>query len=133
MARFTLGLSPYALWLAAADWAIHLSASPGKWQQLTEKAAQENIEFLIHLSRLPSNPDCPPCVEPLLQDYRFRNEEWQRLPFKLFYQAFLADRAVVAERPPGLAVCPLIMSRFGVHGEAASRCRFTGKFHSNQP
>ena len=89
MARFTLGLSPYALWLAAADWAIHLSASPGKWQQLTEKAAQENIEFLIHLSRLASNPDCPPCVEPLVQDYRFRNEEWQRLPFKLFYQAFL--------------------------------------------
>jgi hypothetical protein len=66
MARFTLGLSPYALWLAAADWAIHLSASPGKWQQLTEKAIQENVEFLMHLSRLASNPDCPPCVEPLI-------------------------------------------------------------------
>jgi polyhydroxyalkanoate synthase subunit PhaC len=89
MARFTLGLSPYALWLAAADWAIHLSASPGKWQQLTEKAIQENIEFLSHLSRVASNPDCPPCVEPLIQDYRFRNEEWQKLPFKLFYQSFL--------------------------------------------
>jgi polyhydroxyalkanoate synthase len=89
MGRFTLGLSPYALWLAAADWAIHLSASPGKWQELTEKALQENIRFLIHLSRIASDPDFPPCVEPLVQDQRFQNEDWQKLPFKLFYQAFL--------------------------------------------
>ena len=32
MGRLTFGLSPSALWLAYADWAIHLSGSPGKHQ-----------------------------------------------------------------------------------------------------
>jgi len=132
MARFTFGLSPYALWLAAADWAIHLSASPGKWQQLMEKAVQENMEFLIHLSRPASNPDWPPCVEPLVQDYRFRNEEWQRLPFKLFYQAFLLTERWWQSATTGIGGVSPRAGRV-VHGEAGPRCRFTGKFHSNQP
>src|SRR5258706_13370781 len=29
MGRFTHGLSPYALWLAYADWPVHLWGSPG--------------------------------------------------------------------------------------------------------
>ena len=33
VARFTLGLSPAALWLAYADWAIHFWASPGEGMQ----------------------------------------------------------------------------------------------------
>jgi polyhydroxyalkanoate synthase subunit PhaC len=89
MGRFTLGLSPAALWLAYSDWAIHLFGSPGKFQQLAEKGARNTIRFSIYLSSLASNPDCPSCIEPLPQDDRFQSEAWQQWPFKLIYQAFL--------------------------------------------
>ena len=87
--RLTLGLSPYALWLAYADWAIHLLASPGKYQQLAEKGLRENIRFLSYLSHLASEPAHRPCVDPLPQDHRFESTDWQKLPFNLIYQAFL--------------------------------------------
>jgi polyhydroxyalkanoate synthase len=89
MGRFTLGVSPASLWLAYADWAIHLCASPGKCQQLMQKSAQTAIRFQIYLSHLGSGKASPPCIEPLPQDSRFRNEAWQRLPFNLIYQTFL--------------------------------------------
>ena len=44
-ARLTLGVSPFALWLAYADWAIHLWAAPGKRQQLIEAWARKAINF----------------------------------------------------------------------------------------
>lgn len=92
MGRFTLGVAPAALWLAYADWAIHLWSSPGKCQQLVEKGGRETIRFLTFLSHLASDPACPRCIEPLPQDNRFRSGEWQQLPFKLIYQAFLLNQ-----------------------------------------
>ena len=89
VARFTIGLSPVALWLAYADWAIHLAASPGKCQHLVEKGVRKAIRLLTYSSRLSAEPDCPPCIEPLPQDHRFRDEAWRKPPFNLIYQAFL--------------------------------------------
>jgi polyhydroxyalkanoate synthase subunit PhaC len=63
--RVTMGLAPSALWLAYADWAIHLSGAPGKRQQLAEKAVPKAIRYATYLSRLGSHPDRPPCIEPL--------------------------------------------------------------------
>src|SRR5208337_3951362 len=91
MGRFTLGLSPYALWLAYADWAIHLAASPGKVQQLIEQGMRQNVRFLTYAGHLASDAGCPACVDPLPQDQRFEGEAWQQLPFKLIYQAFLLN------------------------------------------
>ena len=91
MGRFTLGLSPYALWLAYADWAIHLAASPGKVQQLIEQGMRQNVRFLTYAGHLASDAGCPPCIDPLPQDQRFEGEAWQQLPFKLIYQAFLLN------------------------------------------
>jgi polyhydroxyalkanoate synthase len=90
--RFTLGLSPAALWLAYADWAIHLWASPGKRQQLVEKSALQAIRFLTYLSHLATEPTSPPCIEPLPQDHRFLGMAWQQPPFNLIYQAFLLNQ-----------------------------------------
>jgi polyhydroxyalkanoate synthase subunit PhaC len=90
--RFTMGLSPAALWLAYADWAIHLWASPGRCQQLVEKSVRKGIRFLTYLSQAASDPASPPCIEPLPQDHRFRSEAWQRPPFNLIYQAFLLNQ-----------------------------------------
>lgn len=92
MARGTAGLSPAALWLAYADWAIHLTTSPGKRQQLVEKGVRKAIRFLTYALNLPSEPNRAPCIEPLPQDRRFRSAAWQQPPFNLIYQAFLLNQ-----------------------------------------
>ena len=45
LARFTGGVSPIALAAAYADWALHLSSSPGKQLQLMEKAGKKAWRF----------------------------------------------------------------------------------------
>jgi polyhydroxyalkanoate synthase len=92
MGRLTLGLSPYSLWLAYADWAIHLWGSPGKCQRLAERGARNALRYLIYLSNLANGPVDRPTIEPLPQDQRFRSEAWQQLPFNLIYQAFLLNQ-----------------------------------------
>ena len=92
MARFTLGLAPSAFWLAYSDWAIHFWESPGKRQQLAEKAVRKAVRFSTYLSNIASDPRRPPCIEPLPQDRRFVGEAWQRWPFNVIYQAFLLNQ-----------------------------------------
>jgi polyhydroxyalkanoate synthase subunit PhaC len=90
--RLTLGLSPAALWLAYADWAVHLCGSPGKCHRLSEKAVHKMVRLAIYLSHLATDAVCPPCVEPLPQDHRFQSEAWQQWPFNLIYQTFLLNQ-----------------------------------------
>jgi hypothetical protein len=71
LGRLTMGVSPAALWLAYADWAIHLTASPGKCQQLAEKAARKLVRFAQQGVHASSGSHCAPCIEPLPQDHRF--------------------------------------------------------------
>src|SRR5271165_3606623 len=54
-ARLTGCVSPFALWLAYADWAAHLSAAPGKRQQLIESCALKAIRLLLHYPQLTSD------------------------------------------------------------------------------
>lgn len=89
LGRATLGVSPPALALAYADWALHLAASPGKQQKLIEKALRKTTRFALHAARTVADPDTPPCIEPLPMDRRFRAEAWRRWPFNLTYQSFL--------------------------------------------
>ncbi len=90
--RLTFGISPVALWLAYADWATHLSTSPGKCQQLTQKALRKAVRLLIAAPRQLSGASSSPCIEPLPQDHRFDSADWQRPPFNLIYQAFLLNQ-----------------------------------------
>jgi hypothetical protein len=46
-------LSPAALWLAYADWAVHLCGSPGKCQLLAEKAVRKTVR--LHRPSLPDS------------------------------------------------------------------------------
>jgi len=87
--RLTAGLSPAALSLAYADWALHLWSAPGKQQQLLEKAARKAVRFGLYAARQWAEPDAPPCIDPLPQDRRFDAAQWQKWPFNLIYQAFL--------------------------------------------
>jgi polyhydroxyalkanoate synthase len=63
-----------------------IPASPGKRQQLAEKAVRKTVRFATYLSDVVSDPAFPPCIEPLPQDYRFQSETWQQWPFNLLEQ-----------------------------------------------
>lgn len=92
LGRATAGISPAALALAYADWALHLSVSPGKWQFLAEKALRKTLRLGTYALEASSHPAGATCIEPLPQDDRFRGEAWQRWPFNLVYQGFLLNQ-----------------------------------------
>jgi polyhydroxyalkanoate synthase len=91
IACWTQGLSPASLVSAAADWAVHLAASPGKQLELLVKAQRKMLR-LAKLAVAPASPDSGPCIEPLPQDRRFAGVEWQQWPFNLVYQGFLLEQ-----------------------------------------
>ncbi len=88
MARLTHGLSPASIGAAAGDWVTHLALSPGKQQQLGEKALRKLHRLILYMMRS-ARSGCAPCIEPLPQDLRFRHSDWQECPFNLIYQSFL--------------------------------------------
>ena len=90
MARFTVGVSPMTLIGAYADWAAHLSYSPGKQVQLAEKAVRKWLRLVTYVNHRGFAEDgCQPCIEPLTQDKRFLGEAWRKFPYDLVYQSFL--------------------------------------------
>jgi polyhydroxyalkanoate synthase len=92
VARFTFGLSPVAMSMAYYDWLLHLMGSPGKQFELVEKAARKGTRFADYAARAWVHGGIPPCIEPLPQDRRFRDEAWQRLPYNLIHQSFLLNQ-----------------------------------------
>ncbi|HJW55983.1 MAG TPA: alpha/beta fold hydrolase [Burkholderiaceae bacterium] len=89
MGRVTGAISPASLALAYFDWALHLAESPGKWAKLSEKALRKSIRLGGYVARAASGAACEPCIEPLPQDFRFRDEKWQHWPFNVIQQSFL--------------------------------------------
>jgi polyhydroxyalkanoate synthase len=88
-ARFTASISPAALRLAFTDWAMQFLNSPGKQQQLTEKAVRKWTRLALYLAQRLRDPECPPCIEPLPQDRRFADPAWRQPPFDAAHQSFL--------------------------------------------
>jgi polyhydroxyalkanoate synthase subunit PhaC len=88
-AQLTGGLSPAALMQAFADWGIHLADAPGKQLDLVRKAFRKWVRFLYYATRAPQDPGAPPAIEPLPGDRRFAGDDWQKLPFALWWQGFL--------------------------------------------
>ena len=92
-ARFTGGLSPAALVAAYLDWATHLANAPGKRLALIDKAKRKALRFANYAYRYGiegGKTEC--CIEPLPQDHRFVNEEWQKWPYNFIYQTFLLQQ-----------------------------------------
>jgi polyhydroxyalkanoate synthase subunit PhaC len=89
MYRATAGISPAALALAYADWALHLAQSPEKWQRLAVKSIRQAIRFHRYAACSLVDPKTEPCIVPLPQDRRFSSAAWNRWPFNLIYQRFL--------------------------------------------
>ena len=88
LGQVTQGLSPAAMIQAYMDWLVHLAISPGKQQELREKAQRKLTRLLLHETQLTRGTPTP-CIEPLPQDERFKHPDWQRPPFLSYYQSFL--------------------------------------------
>ncbi|MEM9439083.1 MAG: alpha/beta fold hydrolase [Pseudomonadota bacterium] len=89
LARVTNGISPAGMVSLYVDWLAHLTLSPGKQLQLVEKAARKSARLALYLGQTAAGAKVTPCIEPLLQDRRFRHESWQQWPFNLIHQSFL--------------------------------------------
>ena len=93
IARFTYGLSPAALAKAYFDWATHLAVSPGKRLQLVDKATRKAVRFANYAVRAAADGGkTSHCIEPLPQDRRFTDADWQKPPYNFMYQAFLLQQ-----------------------------------------
>lgn len=93
LARLTAGLSPAALIGAYLDWATHFSAAPGKHLELVDKFTRKLIRLGQYCLRYREEGDAiEPCIQPLPQDRRFAEKEWQRWPYNLIYQSFLLQQ-----------------------------------------
>jgi polyhydroxyalkanoate synthase len=92
VARLTGGLSPAALAGAYFDWATHLLFSPGKQAQLAGKAVRKWSRLSQYALSRALGLACEHCIEPLPQDKRFENAEWQQHPYDLIYQSFLMQQ-----------------------------------------
>jgi len=90
LARLTNGISPAGQAAALFNWMAHLSLSPGKQMELTEKAARKFARLMLYAGTNALNPKATaPCIEPLPQDHRFDDPAWRQWPFNLVYQSFL--------------------------------------------
>jgi polyhydroxyalkanoate synthase len=90
VSRATAGLSPAAVALAFADWAMHLAFSPGKQLDLIRHAAGGAISNLAFAAWSGCGAEQDPCGLALPQDRRFRGPLWRVLPFNLYAHNFLS-------------------------------------------
>ncbi|MBF5003182.1 poly-beta-hydroxybutyrate polymerase N-terminal domain-containing protein [Diaphorobacter sp. NR2-3-3-1] len=87
MSRSAMGLSPIALALAGADWALHIAAAPGKQKELAHYAmrlaGQRAIAGLKNESEV---------VDESVHetDSRFRAPEWSHWPYRMLKDHFTA-------------------------------------------
>ncbi|WP_370680850.1 PHA/PHB synthase family protein [Comamonas sp. GB3 AK4-5] len=84
LSRANMGLSPIALSLAAADWAMHLACSPGKQMALAQKAAElsrQAVQRSLHAAD-------PEATE---KDSRFKDPAWTQWPYAALKEGFKAS------------------------------------------
>jgi polyhydroxyalkanoate synthase len=90
-ARVTQGVSPHAEYAAWYDWITHLARAPGRQLEL----ALEAFVFSSRLAGLAAGrsgtngADVP--FPPNPSDRRFTDPAWQKMPYRFWQQAFLAQ------------------------------------------
>ncbi len=86
VARLSGGVSTHAFIEAWSDWAQHLARAPGRQMELAEHAQRS----LFKLMALATSPGGAPPFVPKPYDHRFDHEGWQKPPFQMWQQGFLA-------------------------------------------
>ncbi|UJB65477.1 alpha/beta fold hydrolase [Acidovorax sp. YS12] len=86
MARAFSGLSPIALALAHADWALHMLASPGRQTQLAQRALELSLQAWRNTGVTPEEgtPE---------KDGRFADAGWSQWPYSAVKEGFKATDA----------------------------------------
>jgi len=87
LSKATMGLSPISLALAYADWAMHLSTSPGKQLALMQLAATLSVDTMSQ--QVSTHADDAATVK----DPRFENKAWSNWPYKLMKDGYQANEA----------------------------------------
>jgi polyhydroxyalkanoate synthase len=111
LARLTGGVSPHSIFAAWSDWALHLSRSPGRQLELVERA-QSNAAKLMAQAMTNS---ATPAFAPKPHDHRFAHEAWDKPPYNLWKQGFLAMQDwwdAATENMPGLSQGDADRTRF---------------------
>ncbi|WP_333826828.1 PHA/PHB synthase family protein [Pararhodobacter sp.] len=88
MARLSGGVSTHSFIEAWTDWAFHMSNSPGRQLELYENARQNALKLVAHATN--TSPDATPPFAPKPYDHRFNHPGWQKPPFQMWQQGFLA-------------------------------------------
>lgn len=88
MARLSGGVSAHAFIEAWTDWAFHLGESPARQLELAERAQQNAMKLIAHGAA--RDKDAPLPFRPKPFDHRFDHPDWQKLPFRMWQQGFLA-------------------------------------------
>lgn len=87
LSETSMGLSPIALALAQADWALHLAVSPGRQMVLANRALELGVQAWRGAFS-PVSADAKPD-----QDTRFADAAWGQWPFNALREGFKATDA----------------------------------------
>ncbi|GMV46480.1 MAG: polyhydroxyalkanoate synthase [Pseudomonadota bacterium] len=106
----TGGLSPVSLALAWADWAWHLSVSPGRQMELAGLAARHGRDWLHGMA---GQAEAEPAGDAD-DDTRFRHPDWAQRPFSALRSGFRHAEAYWREASvtPGMTAHHAEMTRF---------------------
>ena len=88
MARLSGGVSTHAFVEAWMDWAFHMSHSPGRQLELLEHAGQSALKLVSQFAGVSPGDNSPFTPKPY--DRRFKHPGWQKPPFLMWQQGFLA-------------------------------------------
>ena len=86
LARLSGGVSTHAFIEAWSDWAHHLAQAPGRQTELAEHARRNALKLMA----LAIDPGGAAPFAPKPYDHRFEDPGWQKLPFQMWQQGFLA-------------------------------------------
>ena len=92
LARFTGGLSPHAMIDAWSDWAMHLARAPGRQLELAERAQANALKLAQYSAAQMTGQAGDKPFAPGRYDTRWTHEGWDRAPFALWQQGFLATQ-----------------------------------------
>ncbi|MFD0986051.1 PHA/PHB synthase family protein [Methyloligella solikamskensis] len=89
VARATGGISPQALNLAFADWALHLAAAPGKQMESVVEGWQKATELAAFAAESLYDAQTSTPAEAAPGDHRFDRDGWLKDPYRLWAQSIL--------------------------------------------
>jgi polyhydroxyalkanoate synthase len=92
LARFTAGMSPHAMIDAWSDWAMHLGRAPGRQLELAERAQANALKLAQYAAAQATGAERDKPFAPGPHDTRWRHDGWDKAPFALWQQGFLATQ-----------------------------------------